>query len=92
MSSQGEAAAHVQVTSNPSASPAFASSALARGGSYVKGWSSIGAQNAVGHEALMHDRGAAENGPGDAVVIDQVFQRLDHLGPAQIWVLWLRAR
>ena len=46
----------------------------------------VGAQNPVGHERLMDDARAAQNAAGDAVVIDEVFERLDHARPAQDFV------
>ena len=46
----------------------------------------VGAQNPVRHEGLVDEHGAAEKPLRDAVVIDQIFQRFDHLGPAQIGI------
>ncbi len=39
-----------------------------------------GAEDAVGHEALVDDARAAQEALGDAVIVDEIFERRDHRG------------
>ena len=48
-------------------------------------------EEALGQERLVHGRRALDDGVGDALVVDQILERLAHLGLGQILVLLVEA-